>query len=72
MHHYRITLTTVFGGLVQPKNVYDFELADSNFIGFTNGWFKIGNIYSIEARHVIGYKIEKLEKIAHSGCNRVD
>lgn len=72
MHHYRITLTTIFGGLVQPKNVYDFDLRDSDFIGFIEGWFKIGNIYSIEARHVIGYKIEKLEKIAHIGCNRVD
>lgn len=71
MRHWRVTLF-INDGLLH-KYVYDFDLADGVFIGKFGNWFKIGNIYSIEARKVVHWYKEDLGKeIAHIGCNRVD
>ena len=71
MRHWRVTLF-INDGLLH-KCIYDFDLADGVFIGKVGNWFKIGNIYSVEARKIVRWHKEDLGKeIAHSGCNRVD
>ena len=70
MRHWRVTLF-INDGLLH-KYVYDFDLADDAFIGKTGNWFKIGNIYSIEARKVVRwYKKDLGREKAHNGRNRV-
>jgi hypothetical protein len=71
MRHWRVVLF-INDGLLH-KCIYDFDLADGVFIGKIGSWFKIGNIYSIEAKKVVRWYKEDLGKEkAPNVCNHMD
>ncbi|KRM98785.1 hypothetical protein [Loigolactobacillus rennini] len=60
--HWRITLTVCDG--LMHKDVYDVVLPETEPVGFSYGWFYIGQSFAIEKRLIIAHKIEEIKKPA--------